>query len=184
MGRTVDRLNRRRLLVALGLFLALISVFFIVFIPAKVAFQPAFPEIRNWLKQEPYRWIIVILLFLLSFWIVAHIKLEKSSIEEWIPLLLAVLILSMALFSLPGIFKRIPEYQSRAQLWDWRDAQIRNAIRRGRYEIELPALDSIADIAELQADANYWVNNCAERFYGMKSIRAVPPPLTAIPPNE
>jgi len=184
MGRTFKRLTRRRSLVALGLFLALASILFIAFVPAKVAFQPAFPEIRNWLKQEPYRWGIVILLFLFSFWIVTHIKLEKSSMEEWVPLLLAVLILSMALFSLPGIFKAIPEYQLRAQLWDWRDARIRSAIQRGMYEIELPAVDSIADVAELQADANYWVNNCAERFYGMKSIRAVPPALTGIPPDE
>lgn len=180
-GRYVLDPSRRRLLLALGFSLACIILSLIIFVPAQVQLQPAFPEIRDWLRQNPVGLAGLFVVFFMVFWIVGHIKLEKRYIEEWIPYLLMLLIFSLCLVSLPQLFITMPVYQLRAQLWDWRDAQIYTAIRRGTYDIELPALDSIAGVTELQADPGHWVNNCAELYYGMKSIKAVPPVLTAVP---
>jgi energy-coupling factor transporter transmembrane protein EcfT len=149
-----------------------------------VRFQPAYPEIREWLRLNPIGLAGLIILFLLVSWVVGRVRLEKRFIEEWIPFLLLILIFSICLASLPQLFTSLAAYQLRAQLWDWRDAQIHNAILRGNYEIELPALDSIAGVTELQADPGHWVNNCAELYYGMKSISAVPPVLTSVPGDE
>lgn len=180
-GRYVLNPARRRLLLALGFSLACIILSLIIFVPAQVQLQPAFPEIRDWLRQNPVGLAGLFVVFFMVFWIVGHIKLEKRYIEEWIPYLLMLLIFSLCLVSLPQLFITMPVYQLRAQLWDWRDAQIYTAIRLGTYDIELPALDSIAGVTELQADPGHWVNNCAELYYGMKSIKAVPPVLTAVP---
>ena len=183
-GRFVLNPASRRLMVALGFSLALVTLIFIILVPAQVRFQPAYPEIRDWLTHNPIGLAGLIILFLLVLWIVGRVRLEKSFIEEWIPFLLLILIFSICLASLPQLFASLPAYQLRAQLWDWRDAQIHAAILRGTYEIELPALDSIAGVTELQADPGHWVNNCAELYYGMKSIKAVPPVLTAIPGDD
>ena len=181
LGRYVFNPARRRFLVALGFSFVGIILLLIIFVPAQVQFQPAYPEIRDWLRQNPVGLAGLAVVFFMVFWFVGRIKLEKRYIEEWIPFLLLFLIFSLCLVSLPQLFTSLPAYRLRAQLWDWRDVQIHDAIQRGTYDIELPALDSIAGVTELQADPDHWVNNCAELYYGMKSIKAVPPVLTAVP---
>lgn len=184
LGRFVFNPARRRLLVALGFSFACIVLLFIFLVPAKVPFQPAYPEIRDWLSQNPIALAGIVVVFFMVFWIVGRIKLEKRFIEEWIPFLLLLFVFSLCLASLPQLLTSMPAYQLRAQLWDWRDARILTSIQRGIYEIELPALDSIAGVTELQSDPDHWVNNCAELYYGMKSIRAISPVLTAVPRGE
>jgi hypothetical protein len=98
-----------------------------------------------------------------------------------VSLMLLIVIILSSLGGLVSVYSALPKFQLRAQLWDWRDAQILSAIQKGRYEIVLPALDSIAGVMELQAEAGHWVNNCAELFYGMKSIRVVEPVMTHLP---
>lgn len=184
MGRFILGSVRRRRLVALGFAFTVILLLLILLVPAQVRFQPAYPEIRDWLGQDPLRLAVLIILFLFIFWMIGRVRLEKRFIEEWIPALLLMLVFSTCLASIPQLFDSMPAYQLRAELWDWRDAQIQAAIRRGNYEIEIPALDSIAGVTELQADPGHWVNNCAELYYGMKSISAVPPVLTSVPGDE
>jgi hypothetical protein len=172
--------NRRRLMAG-GFSLGLVSALLIFAVPAKISLQPAFPEIRDWLQRNPL-WIgLIILNFFLLVFLAGRVKIERRFIEELVPFLLVGLILLACLGSLTDIFSAIPGYQLRAGLWDWRNGQIRTSILRGKYEIEIPALDSVAGITELQANPGHWVNNCAELYYGMKSIRAVPPVLTELP---
>lgn len=184
LGRYVFNPVRRRLLVAMGFSIACITLVMMIFTPAQAQFQPAFPEMRAWLGQRPIHLAGLAVVFFWIFWVVSRIRLEKRFIEEWIPFLLLILFFSFCLTSLPQLFASLPAYQLRAKLWDWRDAQVLASIRRGTYEMELPALDSIAGLTELQSDPDHWVNNCAELYYGMKSIRAVPPLLTAIPGDK
>jgi len=62
-------------------------------------------------------------------------------------------------------------------MWDQREVQILQARANGEQEITVRALDSLAGIAELSDNPGYWVNNCAARYYEVKSIRAVEPVL-------
>jgi hypothetical protein len=184
VGRFVANPARRRQMIAIGFFLAISCLIFILVIPGTMAFQPSYPEIRDWLTHNPIRVGLFILLFILTIWMSGRLKLEKSFIEELIPFLLLALIIAISLFGLPQLFKEVPAFQLRAGLWDWREAQIQNSILQGNDEIVLPALDSIAGVTELQDNPDHWVNNCAELYYGMKSIRAVPPLLKAVPASQ
>lgn len=183
-GRYLANPARRRRMIAFGFFLVVSSLMLILVVPSKEAFQPAYPDIRNWIKQNPI-WITVFIAFLfLAMWMAGRLKLEKRFIEELIPFLILLLIFTISVFSLPQLYKNISVYHLRAELWDWRETQIQNSILRGNYEIVLPALDSIAGVTELQDNPDHWVNNCAELYYGMKSIRAVPPVMAAVPTTQ
>lgn len=184
LGGVVAHPARRRLLITAGIFLAVTCLILVIAIPAGTLFQPAYPEIRDWLAQHPI-WIgIFIFLLLITIWLFGRLKLEKRFIDELIPFLLIVLFIAAFLTGVPKLIEELPGYELRAELWDWRNAQVQAAILRGNYDIVLPALDSIAGITELQENPDHWVNNCAELYYGVKSIRAVPPVLTAIPASS
>jgi hypothetical protein len=68
----------------------------------------------------------------------------------------------------------IPDYEQnlqRAAAWDERDASIRAAAAQGVQSLTIPALDSVAGVVELREES-YWVNNCAEWYYGIPVIEA------------
>jgi hypothetical protein len=71
------------------------------------------------------------------------------------------------------VYADYPTFRARAVLWDERDAHIRNQILMGKMELSVPALDSVSETAELQANPGHWVNLCAARYYGADSIRAL-----------
>jgi hypothetical protein len=92
LGRYIFNPARRRLLVALRFSFACIILLFLFLVPAQVQFQPAYPEIRDWLGQKPIGLAGLVVVFFIVFWVVGHIKLEKRFIEERIPILLWALI--------------------------------------------------------------------------------------------
>jgi hypothetical protein len=67
-------------------------------------------------------------------------------------------------------------------MWDLRDAQIRQMSAAGQRNLTVRALDSWAQITELQENPDHWVNHCASDFYGVDSIIAVEPILN--PPRQ
>ena len=64
-------------------------------------------------------------------------------------------------------------YINRADLWDKRNVEINIQINSGQNNLLVSALDSFEEIAELRGDTNYWVNQCAARYYEVESISAV-----------
>jgi hypothetical protein len=65
-------------------------------------------------------------------------------------------------------------YKERAAIWDERDRAIWEAVSHGLEEVEVRGIDSqpIGGLHDLKADGKHWVNHCAARYYGVKSIRA------------
>lgn len=68
----------------------------------------------------------------------------------------------------------IPFFEKRAQVWDERDATIRQAVAEGKKEVEVQEIDSYMGVLELHPEPN-WVNNCAAEFYGLDTIRSTIP---------
>ena len=157
------------------------SIILILAIPAQKTFEPIYPEIRNWLKEIPWSMLFLVSAVFLTIILIARRQKSPPVYRKIFSLMLLIMLILSSLGNLVSIYSALPKFQLRAQLWDWRDAQILSAIQKGRYEIVLPALNSIAGVTELQADAGHWVNNCAELFYGMKSIRVVEPVMTHLP---
>jgi hypothetical protein len=67
----------------------------------------------------------------------------------------------------------LPEYRTRAEMWDLRDAYIIRHASLGETEIVVPGYSAAHSIKELDDNPDHWVNRCAAGFYGVQSIRAV-----------
>jgi hypothetical protein len=140
--------------------------------------EPAYPDMRAYIQTHPASTAVVLICGLtLGLWIA--LLGEKNS--NWIKAFPVAIILIAAYihigFSTKSIYSRIPEFSFRAEMWDMRDAQIRELALLGQQEIEVRALDSLDGISELQETPNHWVNNCAELYYGIDALWAVEPVL-------
>ena len=149
--------------------------------PAELTLNPAYPEIRTWLSSQPLQFLLLsVLVVISSLYFSPRCNLLKNR-HNWLTL---ALFITAALAVLPGlvdIYRTLPARQNQAALWDWREGQIEHALIRGRYNLSLPALDSIAGVLELQESEDHWVNNCAELFYGLDSLQVEEPVITSIP---
>ena len=87
-------------------------------------------------------------------------------------LLLFVFIYAARTIAITG--QKIELYAHRAMVWDERDQKIRQSIEEGILEVEVRELDSrpVGNINDFKASERFWINNCGERFYGAKAIRA------------
>jgi len=92
------------------------------------------------------------------------------------PIILAVVLLLLALYPLQLMREQMADIkfnQHRARLWDQQALQIANQRMSGQSDLEVSALDSEAEIAEMSADPVFWVNRCAAQFYQVDSIVAI-----------
>lgn len=96
------------------------------------------------------------------------------------------IVLSLALVAIVGLglyplrsawisLQGVGFYKQRAELWDQRDMQIRQAVENQVQEIEAPIMDSYAALSEMNDDPAFWVNVCAAQYYGVQSIRTFQP---------
>lgn len=71
---------------------------------------------------------------------------------------------------------KLPFYTRWSQLWELRHEELLAAGKMNLDEIRVMALDHVvSDVGELSPDPDYWYNNCAEMYYGIKSIYADQP---------
>jgi hypothetical protein len=69
----------------------------------------------------------------------------------------------------------VPEYRDRGVAWDARQTYIMELKTQGQTDLLIPQLDGVYGIKEMDVDASHWVNRCAAVYYGVNSIRAIPP---------
>ncbi len=71
----------------------------------------------------------------------------------------------------------LPRDIERAAAWDARDISIRNAKAQGILQIDVKGIDSkyIGHTRDLKEKPTFWINACAESYYGMEEIRATLP---------
>jgi hypothetical protein len=133
---------------------------------------PAFPDVRAYLSIH---WQVLIGVALLGL-ILGALLAWRNKVQFALAILFGLCLLEPLLVA-NRVYAAWPSFQDRAAMWDAREEQILLARAAGEQEITVRALDSLAEIAELSADPDYWVNNCAERYYGIESLRAVEPVL-------
>lgn len=86
-------------------------------------------------------------------------------------LLLGILIV-YPLRVVPRVYAATWEYRAFAAAWDERDAFIRQSIAGGSTDLVVVQLDSIGGVGEYKGNEKDWINRCAARFYGLKTLRA------------
>jgi len=145
--------------------------------PSMYAYQ-AYPEPRALITS---RFVMVALMVWMGwlagealFWLDNRLQISHFTYGLGTLLLLAFL----SLYPLRAALQtrqEYAEYQARAIAWDERDRAIQAAIANGEQQLTVVALDSIGAIGDLSPDPQHWANECAARFYGVRSIVAYLP---------
>jgi len=90
------------------------------------------------------------------------------------PLISFLLLLASSLYPLYTANKTMTEltplYRSHAEIWDQRDAQIRQSVAAGETDLVVIQIDDMDGVMEYKE--NNWVNLCAAEFYGLNSLSA------------
>lgn len=106
------------------------------------------------------------------------LQFKHRVLAEWTVLVIfASLAIVYPLRMLVNIYKfDVPEYRTRAELWDLRDAYIIRHASLGERDLIVPGFSGVYQIKELDSDPNHWVNRCAAQYYGVDSIRSITVP--------
>ncbi len=100
--------------------------------------------------------------------------LAGQKLSRLAPLLSFLLLLVSSLYPLYTANKTmtelIPWYRSHAEIWDQRDAQIRQSVEDGATDLVVIQIDDIDGVMEYKE--NNWVNLCAAEFYGLNTLSA------------
>jgi hypothetical protein len=136
---------------------------------------PAYPDLRAYLLGHCTMAIVYVLVGL----IFGGLLTWRARNQFALAILFGVCLLQPLLVA-NRVYSSLPAFQDRAAMWDQREKQILQARANGGQDVTVRALDSLAGIAELSDNPGYWVNNCAARYYGVKSIRAIEPVLNHI----
>jgi hypothetical protein len=112
-------------------------------------------------------------------WVFGITALTKFS--RTLGLLPPILLLMCCLYTFRAtlnIYKELPGFVERAQLWDNRDAQIESSIAQGATQIEISAIDTnqinTRDIIRSR-DFGEWVTNaCGVKYYDAEALKVAP----------
>jgi hypothetical protein len=97
----------------------------------------------------------------------------RGATEQLSPVLIAVtacLLVVAPAAATPRIVASGRALRQWAFTWDRTDRQIRAAHEQGMLDAVVPAVDTIAGVGSISPDAGNWVNICAAKFYGLRSI--------------
>ena len=109
---------------------------------------------------------------LLGAWL-SRIKLFNTVAFEYAAILILLVVAVYPFRAVLQVMQDIPEYKTRAQEWDRRDAHIYALRERGQTDLVIPQFGGIYDVKELDNLPTHWVNRCAADYYEVNSISAV-----------
>lgn len=136
---------------------------------------PAFPEMREWVRSNPWISLLILAGALLISGLVGWKAKIQASLSIWLVILGIPALIIGARF-----LTEYPIMQQRAELWDGRDTQIRQQQAAGEMQLVVPTMNSLTGILELSDNKGFWVNNCAASYYGVETISAVEPVLDPV----
>jgi len=109
------------------------------------------------------------------FWLLGNWLVSRSD-PQWVTLLAFAILLPLGYMFRPiGLtYAELPRYVQRAQTWDTRDQAIRSAQEQGILQIDVKGIDSayMDHTLDFKEKPSFWINGCAEIYYGMDEIRA------------
>ena len=162
-----------------ALVLITIAVAFVLITAIQVPttyFYSAPPDARG---QSLSRFTILAGLAVLG-WVIGQF-IGKSSPTRWGFILAVMAMITISAYNVRLIYTNYTDlagFIQRAELWDARDAMIREAVRRGETQIKVPVIDTqdidTRDIMR-SIDMEQWVTNCATEYYGAEAFRAIAP---------
>lgn len=168
-------LSNRSWLSGVGGTLALMVLFiFSSFAPSAYA-NLQYPGVR---ALMPGCFLLLFGLSLTAFFLVSGmIKISRQVGTGWLrtgALLLLVLSVLYPLRPVPYLLNELETMSVWAERWDARDQEIREAKANGIVDVQVRQIEVIRNLEDLGPDPGIWVNICAARFYGVRTITAIP----------
>ncbi len=181
IGRLISWLSKKPYgkhtsLILLAIFVTLSTGLWLILLQKHFE-TPAYPDLRAYVSMN----IAMIAGFLMLGAILGALLTWRFSGQGALTLILLFYLVQPGLMA-ARIYDQVPVLQERAQLWDWRESQIIAQRESGKMDVVVPALDSLAGILELSARPNFWINNCAGRYYKLNSLIAIEPVLNPSKP--
>jgi hypothetical protein len=103
-------------------------------------------------------------------------RLSKSLVL--LPPILLLVCSAYTLRATLNVYRELPGFVERAQLWDLRDAQIKDSIAQGITQIEIVAIDTkdinTRDIIRSEAFGKWVTDACGVQFYDAEAMRVAP----------
>ena len=111
--------------------------------------------------------------WLLGSWLTTFVKANY----RYAVLVLILIPIFYTVRPILSTYDELPRYVERAAVWDQRDNSIRDAKAQGILQIDVKGIDSkyMGQTLDFKEKPNFWVNGCAEIFYGVDEIRATLP---------
>lgn len=141
--------------------------------------EVAYPEMRALIAAR----FAMVLGLAATGWLFGALAMSVSQrlriSAAWVLLGALLLFAAAALYPLRSVRTTLstdlPYYQQRAAGWDARDQQVRALIAQGQSRLELPALDSIGGLMDLQTDPGRFPNHCFAGAYGLEQVTGLIP---------
>jgi hypothetical protein len=112
---------------------------------------------------------------LLGIWVSQlNIKSFNAPYFAYVPGLILLVMAFYPFRASSQVIQEIPEYKTREQAWDRRDAHIYKLREQGQTDLTVPQFDGVQGVKELDSSETHWVNRCAAKYYQINSIRAIP----------
>jgi len=165
-------INRKYSIISI-LMIPVVTYLWVVCICAPTAYgMMAYPENRVLMLA---RFILVVGILIMGIAIGCVIK-QRWQLSMKVKNLSSAFFLLLILYplrSLPIQWNNFIHSGARASAWDSRHTWIREKILGGEQHLIVNALDSFSEIAEMRENPDFWVNECAAQFYGVKTIVAI-----------
>jgi len=97
-------------------------------------------------------------------------SLEKSIIRRTLQAAILAAFILAAGSSLWKTASLLPSYQSYAQAFDQRNAEMQKASQTGQMDVTVRGLDSWFGVADVGIEPGFWVNRCMAEYYNLRSV--------------
>lgn len=105
--------------------------------------------------------------------LLATVKFFHAAFCEYAAALVLLLLAVYPFRAVGQVMQEAPEYRTRAEAWDRRNAHIHLLRENGQTDLVVPQFGGIYGIKELDNQPTHWVNRCAASYYGINTISAV-----------
>lgn len=140
--------------------------------------QSSYPELRALITAR----FVMVLTALFLGWLAGQVlggMLQRLHADKfalaWLGFALLGLLCIYPLGATFAITADTAKFRKWATLWDARDQEIRAAQAQGLREVKVMELDHVIQGGSELKEDTFWINNCAEMYYGLDSLNATEP---------
>ncbi|HET9907989.1 MAG TPA: hypothetical protein VFQ23_15165 [Anaerolineales bacterium] len=128
--------------------------------------------------QSLARFVVLTGMSIAAWMIGASMSPKVNGIFTVLPAIILLAVSAYTLRATLNVYKELPGFVERADLWDQRDAQIQDAIGQGITQIEIIPIDTkdinTRDIIRSEAFGKWVTDACGVQYYDAEAMRVAP----------